>query len=199
MDLLNRYSQKTADYLSTVINDVGTGDELDFSRQFIIIMFHSDTTDIDGSLSYCRKMLSAVNRIEGQKVIFWNNIDSGGEFISKLFRVTVSDFWTEPVRYIRQISPEDFGLLLSRAFCIVGNSSAGIRESSFLGTPSVNIGNRQYGREKGNNVITVLDNTEDAIFQAIRKQMYQQYKPSKLYGNGNAGERIANTISTFTG
>ena len=53
---------------------------------------------------------------------------------------------------------------------MIGNSSSGIREAAFLGVKSVNIGNRQSGRERGNNVIDVV-NDRHLIEQAIRKQL----------------------------
>ncbi len=199
MDLLKRKCDRGTNYLSRIINETGTGEELKLWQPYMIIMFHSDTNDIDGSLSYCEHLLTAANEVGVQKVIFWNNIDSGGEFISKLFRITVSDFWGNPARHIRQVSPEDFGLLLSHASCIVGNSSSGIREASFMGTPSLNVGCRQDGRERASNVLTVRENSKRAILTGIEIQLGKKFKPSKLYGNGKAGERIANTISTFTG
>ena len=51
------------------------------------------------------------------------------------------------------MKPDDFLLLLKFSSCIIGNSSAGIRESSYFGTPSINLSTRQLNRERGNNVI----------------------------------------------
>ena len=76
----------------------------------------------------------------------------------------------------------------------MGNSSVGIRESSYLGTPSVNIGNRQNGREKGINVKNVRHNSNE-IAKALNYQINsRKYKKSKLYGNGNSGEKILKII-----
>ena len=44
---------------------------------------------------------------------------------------------------------EAFHALLRDSACLIGNSSVGIRECSFLGTPVINIGDRQQGRERG--------------------------------------------------
>jgi UDP-N-acetylglucosamine 2-epimerase len=78
---------------------------------------------------------------------------------------------------------------------LIGNSSVGIRESAFLGVPVVNIGNRQAGRERGPNVMDVGYDRE-AIIDATRKHLANGcYPSSTIYGDGCAGERIANLLA----
>ena len=61
--------------------------------------------------------------------------------------------------------------------CIIGNSSSGIREASFLGVPSVNIGTRQSDRERGLNVKDVgYDRYK--IFNSILQQVGKKFKKS---------------------
>ena len=77
----------------------------------------------------------------------------------------------------------------------MGNSSSGIREAAFLGTPCVNIGSRQSGRERGENVINVKHNCNE-IYNAISKQInHGKYPKSTLFGDGNSGKRIAEILS----
>ena len=84
---------------------------------------------------------------------------------------------------------------MKKASCLVGNSSSGIREGAFIGTPVVNIGTRQNSRERHINVIDVAyDKT--LIKDAIAKQVKNgKYKTSAIYGNGNAGKQIAEILS----
>jgi len=71
-----------------------------------------------------------------------------------------------------------------------------IRECSFLGVPAVNIGSRQMGRERGNNVIDV-PHDRTAIAAAIREHMRRgKAEVDYLYGDGHAGERIADCLAT---
>src|SRR2546422_865335 len=75
------------------------------------------------------------------------------------------------------------------------NSSSAIREGAFLGTPAVNIGTRQAMRERGHNVIDVgYDRREiaDAMFAQIR---HGPYASEPIYGDGHAGERIAEVLA----
>ena len=83
---------------------------------------------------------------------------------------------------------------MKKSKCVVGNSSSGIREASFLGVPTVNIGTRQSDRERGPNVIDVGYEKKD-ILRSIMKQIGKRYKKSFIYGKGNAGRKIAKIIS----
>ena len=77
--------------------------------------------------------------------------------------------------------------------CIVGNSSSGIREASFLGVPAVNIGTRQSDRERGPNVKDVAYN-KDQILKSITQQAGKKFKKSSIYGSGDAGKKIARIL-----
>ena len=91
--------------------------------------------------------------------------------------------------------PEDFLRVLLRSRAVVGNSSVGIRECSFLGVPAVDVGDRQLGREHGLNVVHVgYDRTE--IASGIRTQVeVGRYPSDPLYGDGRSGARIADLLA----
>ena len=86
---------------------------------------------------------------------------------------------------------------LSNSACIVGNSSSGIRESAFLGVPSVNIGSRQAGRERAANVIDVGYDREQIKHSVLQQLDHGPYEPDFLYGNGRAGIQIVEVLSNF--
>jgi UDP-N-acetylglucosamine 2-epimerase len=78
---------------------------------------------------------------------------------------------------------------------MVGNSSAALREGSFLGTPAVTVGSRQQGREHAANVVHVEHDTAE-IADAIRDQIaHGSYERSHLFGDGTAGRRIADKLA----
>ena len=79
--------------------------------------------------------------------------------------------------------------------CLVGNSSSAIREGAFIGTPAVNIGNRQKGRQRAKNVIDSKNNINE-IVSSIKKQIdRKKYKQSYIYGKGEAGKKISDILS----
>jgi UDP-N-acetylglucosamine 2-epimerase len=84
--------------------------------------------------------------------------------------------------------------ILNSAICAIGNSSSFIRECSYLGVPSVNIGTRQSFREHGKNIISV-DYNNLSIYSAITKQLkIKKYKPEYIFGRGDAGSKIAKVL-----
>jgi UDP-N-acetylglucosamine 2-epimerase len=89
----------------------------------------------------------------------------------------------------------DFLKLLMHSKCLIGNSSVGIRECSYLGVPVVNIGSRQNRRLRGKNVTDT--NYEIAnLKQAIESQIqHGPYNEEHLYGDGTAGNAIADVLA----
>jgi UDP-N-acetylglucosamine 2-epimerase len=122
----------------------------------------------------------------------WPNIDAGSDVFSKQIRI-LKEEKNNSIRFVRNFNPEDYLIVLKNCKMIIGNSSSGIREGSFLGIPSINIGSRQRNRERGPNVIDVNYNSNN-ILRAIFKQLNKKYKSSKIYGDGSAGKRISNII-----
>ena len=87
-------------------------------------------------------------------------------------------------------------LLIANSSCQIGNSSSALREGSFLGVPVVNVGTRQHNRECGKNVIHVnydSDEIKNGIYFQIN---HGKYESSKIFGDGKAGERIAEILAT---
>ena len=87
-----------------------------------------------------------------------------------------------------------YATLLNMAVCLVGNSSSGIREASWLGVPVVNVGTRQFNRKRGANVLDVGFELETLIAAIAEQAEKGKLKPDELYGNGFAGESIANVL-----
>ena len=84
---------------------------------------------------------------------------------------------------------------MSKCKAMIGNSSSGIREGAFIGTPVVNVGTRQNGRIRARNVIDVLPDFDD-ICKALNFQIkYGNYGSSRTYGDGKAGRRIASILA----
>jgi UDP-N-acetylglucosamine 2-epimerase (non-hydrolysing)/GDP/UDP-N,N'-diacetylbacillosamine 2-epimerase (hydrolysing) len=101
------------------------------------------------------------------------------------------------VRAYPSLPREVYLRLLQHAKVLVGNSSSGIVESAFLGTPSVNIGPRQEGRERAARcVLDAADNAAD-IERALGKALHLRPRVGgwTVYGDGRAGSRIAEVLA----
>jgi hypothetical protein len=93
------------------------------------------------------------------------------------------------------MSFEDFLRLLISANCLAGNLSVGLRETSYLGGSTVNIGNRQIGHDRGPNVIDTGYFAEEVVDAVKRHLANGKYPSSCLYGNGAAGNKIADLLA----
>ena len=83
--------------------------------------------------------------------------------ISKYIRNTREKNKNLKINFYKNFESEDYLKLLNGSNCLIGNTSSGIRECSFLGIPFVNIGDRQDQREKGNNVFDVKPIAKDIL------------------------------------
>ena len=163
-------------------------------KNYIIVVQHPVTTEYGQTKHQIQETIKAISMLNLHSIWLWPNVDSGSDIISKELRIAREKKLLQKTLFIKNVSAEDFLILLNNSKCILGNSSVGIRESSYLGTPSVNIGNRQNGREKGINVKNVRHNSNE-IAKALNYQINsRKYKKSKLYGNGNSGEKILKII-----
>ena len=174
----------------------GVGADLNLSQPFLMVLQHPVTTEHQAAGEQILQTLKAVSRIAMPTLWLWPNIDAGTDAIShelRSFRETEKPDW---LRLHRNFPVEDYARLLANCACIVGNSSSALREGAFLGTPAVNIGTRQFQRERSTNVMDAPPEA-DAIEAAIRHQVaHGRYPGDPLFGDGLAGERIAEILAT---
>lgn len=175
------------------INKEGVGSVIDFSKQFVVVIQHPVTTG-EKNMENIKQTLKAVYELGVQAIWFWPNTDAGTDDISHVIRVFREKFSNHKMRFITHLSPEKFINLLKKSSCLVGNSSAGVKESSHLGLPVVNIGTRQQGRLKAGNVMDVDYNSEK-IKDAVRFQLYHGFYPSSdIYSKWGTSELIARIL-----
>jgi UDP-hydrolysing UDP-N-acetyl-D-glucosamine 2-epimerase len=173
----------------------GVGPRLDLGDGYLVSMQHPVTTEYDEARRQVTETLQAVTGIGLPTLWFWPNVDAGSDGTSKGIRVFREQQRPTDLHFFRNMEPKDFLRLLMGARCLVGNSSVGIRECSYLGVPVVNIGSRQAGRERAGNVIDVPCEREE-IVSAIRHQLKRaRPKSDTLYGDGKAGARIARLLA----
>ncbi len=173
----------------------GVGPLVDISDGYLVVMQHPVTTEYELARNHIHETLLAVRDVGLPALWFWPNVDAGSDGTSNGIRAFREAERPQNIHFFKNMSPTDFLRLIYNCCCLVGNSSAGIRESSFLGVPVVNIGSRQSGRDRGRNVVDVGYDGQ-TILGAIRNQVSNgRYSSEVLYGNGQAGQRIAQLLS----
>jgi UDP-hydrolysing UDP-N-acetyl-D-glucosamine 2-epimerase len=173
----------------------GVGHPFDASEGYLVVMQHPVTTEYEDAPRQVHETLAAVATLAYPTFWFWPNVDAGSDRISKGIRHFRESHNVPFIYFFKNMAPEDFLRLLVGSKCLVGNSSVGIRESSYLGVPIVNIGNRQVGRDRGPNVIDVGYDRQ-AVVEGVQHHLANgRYPRSTLYGDGSAGLRIAKLLS----
>lgn len=173
----------------------GVGPDLDFDQPYLVALQHPVTTEYERSLLQVGDTLDAVERLDMQTLWFWPNPDAGSDLLSKGLRVFREQGRGRRIHFLKNAPPEEFLSLVANAKCVVGNSSVGIRECAYLGVPVVNVGERQRGRDRGLNVVDV-EHDAAQIADAVRRQAeHGPYASSDIYGDGQAGIRIAEVLA----
>jgi len=174
----------------------GVGERLNLADGYLVVMQHPVTTEYDLARQQVFETLHAVRDFGMPTLWFWPNVDAGSDGTSGGLRAFREREKPTNFHFFKNMAPFDFLRVLYNSSCLVGNSSAGIRECSFLGIPVVNIGSRQQGRDRGVNVFDV-DYDRREIGQAIERHLSNgRYPQDTLYGDGRAGERIAALLSS---
>ena len=182
-------------FFNSIQKTTGVGKKIHLKKkQYLIIVQHPVTTEYDENLKNINKTISAIQKLNFPMIWLWPNMDAGSDGTSKGIRTFREKVNPDNIHFFKSLSIEYFAPLLKNSCCIVGNSSTGLREASFLGVPCVNIGTRQINREQARNVINV-DYDAEEIYQAIKKQIRKKTTQiSKLYGDGKASQKIFNFI-----
>lgn len=195
LDLLARIDLSDRSSLQGFLDDHGMGAPIDVHGDYIVVSQHPVVTEYDDAARQFQVTAQAVQRVGLPTVWILPNDEAGAmEVTGPLAALT--DRTDPPVRRIGSLAFSHYAPLLKHARCLIGNSSSGIREGAFLGTPAVNVGSRQQGRARGRNVIDVGYESSEILAAARRQLDHGPYSLDTLYGNGHSGERIAAILAT---
>ena len=172
----------------------GVGPKFDLNKPFLLISQHPVTTEYKEAEHQIGETINAAQATGLPIILLWPNSDAGTEGISQGIRKFREKNPDAVLHAFTNLPIDIYVRLMNNTACLIGNSSSGIREGAFLGTPCVNIGTRQAGRERGSNVIDV-ECEHSQITRAIRKQIaHGKYDSEPIYGDGTAGKKIADIL-----
>jgi len=170
---------------------------LDLSKLILLVVQHSVIIEADDAPNQIRETLEAIVELGYQTILVYPNADAGGRRMIEVIR----EYDKYPfIKTFRSVPHKEYLSFMKLASVMVGNSSSGIIEAPSFRLPVVNIGTRQKGRQRAENVIDANYDKEE-IKMAIRKALYDKKFKEKVkncknfYGDGKAGIRIANILS----
>jgi UDP-hydrolysing UDP-N-acetyl-D-glucosamine 2-epimerase len=181
---------------SEQVNALGVGHDVDIAQPFLMVVQHPVTTEKDNR-EHLETTLRVVSSFELPTIWFWPNPDAGtGEMADSLRHMRERHpELTSHMRFITNVPASDFVALLAHAACLVGNSSAGIKECSFLGTPVVNLGARQQGRLTAEHVAHVGYDAEEMAAAIAAQLAHGRYPSSDIYFKDNASQAITDLLA----
>ena len=204
-DLIFEVGCPSVDLVAELINNpieisgqlTGVGAEIDLDSDFGIIMFHPDTLEGKQTIDWVTSLIQVIEKSSMKWFWFWPNPDHGTNLVSKALRRNREAGKLQNVRFIINLPPEQFITLALKSKVMIGNSSFGIREASFIGLPVVNLGTRQSGRQRASNVVEIQEPNTKELELKVQEQTQARFLSSSIYGTGNAGKLSAKIISEW--
>jgi UDP-hydrolysing UDP-N-acetyl-D-glucosamine 2-epimerase len=168
-------------------------------QRFALLVLHPTVTDEAIEQQTAEMVLRATKSVGVPRIVIVHpNNDPGGGGIARCWDAHGRD---ERLVIRRDVPRRLFLGLMRDAAVLVGNSSSGIIEAASFGTPVVDIGPRQAGRERSANVTHVP--AQAKAVKAALKSIWRDGRPRRsparnVYGGGGAGKRIAAELARLS-
>ena len=165
------------------IEDVKERYGISYSK-YAILTFHPVTTEINNLKDQIEEICSALINSKENYVVIKSNNDLGSEIIQNGIeeRLVSKNF-----KHLPSMRFEHFLTLMKNSQFMIGNSSAGVRETTYYGVPSVNIGSRQRNRNRSSLIIDV-NVSESEILKGIDKTKELVRDPQHTFGDGKSDQ-----------
>ena len=193
--------------LDAILNDIPADPEylakkygLDLFAPLLLVIQHPVTLEAEFAAEQMMETMQAILDLKYQTIIIYPNADAGGR---KMIEVIQKCSHQPYIKTFKSIDRVDYLGLMRIAGVIIGNSSSAIIEASSFLLPAINIGTRQRGRERGDNVIDV-NYSSNEIKSAISKALHDDEFRKRIrnsknpYGDGKSGKRIADILERIS-
>lgn len=176
--------------------------ELDFQfgKLNFLVTFHPVTRETKSPEMVMRELFHALDEFSEAKIIFTkSNADSGGRKINSLIDDYVNKHPDRSKLFIL-LGIKKYLSVVKQVDVVIGNSSSGLIEAPIVGTPTVNIGDRQKGRLLASSVVCCKDD-KNSIINAINKVLSDEFQRSLVhidspYGQGDASHKIKEVLKS---
>lgn len=156
-----------------------TNDILNLKNQkYFVVLFHPETLN-NNPEEQIKILLSCIREFlnEYKFIFLGTNSDTGSDNIRNEINKFVNE--NKNAIYFENLHPDCYHYLLKNSIALIGNSSSGLIEAPTLGCYTINIGDRQSGRVRGDSVIDIKCSYEE-IYNSI-KNVYRKTKQDEFY------------------
>lgn len=161
----------------------------------MLVTFHPLTIEAGHSVNALDELFAALSILDPQWRLFFTlaNADAEGRALNDHIKAFVASrpnaIAVASLGQLRYIS------LMNQIDVVVGNSSSGVLEAPSLSVPTVDIGDRQKGRQRASSVFNTPAE-RNAIVEAISKAAIRGRQPTASpYGDGESSQRFADVIA----
>lgn len=165
----------------------------------VVVTYHPVTLAPEGVVEAAGALMEVLDRTGDLSVVLTRpNADPQGRMLAGVF-----ERWAaarpERVRLFDSLGQVRYLSAVRNALAVVGNSSSGLIEAPALGTPTVNLGDRQAGRLRGRSVVD-CDETVDSIGAALQQVLDPAFRVTVAgdgspYGDGRTAPRVAQVLA----
>lgn len=170
---------------------------LQLGARVTVVAYHPVTL-LQDTTAETTALFAALKQIPGQILFCYPNADAGSHNLMQMAHAFCETHNDSHV--FVNLGSITYWSLLREASLLLGNSSSGIMEAASFGLPVVNIGLRQFGRERARNVLeahasadSILAQVEKAWNPGFRAAIGGMQNP---YDDGHAAERIVSILTT---
>lgn len=180
------------DAIKAVKHDPHIHKRYDLSDDYFLVIQHPVTTEVASSRDQIKQTIDALVDSDQDFLFILPNNDAG-------FSAIIDEVTTSKLKSVETLSIDDYVNLLRNATALVGNSSSGIHEAATFNVPVVNVGSRQQGRLRPENVIDVGHDSNDILeaLQKCKKMKADGIEFENPYGDGDSAAKIVALLKTI--
>ena len=162
-----------------------------------LVVQHAHGRGADVEERVALTILDAVAEAGLKRRIVYPNSDRGHRGVLRAIERHARRSSPGEVRVFRSLRRDDYLRAMLATDVLIGNSSSGLIEAPLAGTPAVNVGPRQAGRQPGGPAVIQSAESPPAIRAALRSALRKRPRRGgrSVYGDGRTGERIAKILA----
>lgn len=178
-------------------NELATSLGINPKKEWVVCTLHPETKqNVEYSMHMARNLIDSLKPHQEWEIIFTaSNADLGGVEMNKYF-IEVSQS-NANIHFFHSLGQLKYLSIIGEAKMLIGNTSSGIVEAPYIGTPVINIGERQTGRHICSNVFCVSGESIDELRDTIAKIPAIKYSSDSYYGDGETSNKIISHLKTY--
>ena len=171
--------------------------KIKFLNKIFVVTQNPISTNKKTTVQEINNLLNALKHFTNCTIIFTlPTFDNHSDIISRKIKFFCRNY--KNTYFYKSLGHTNYLSLIKISNLVLGNSSSGVIEAPYLKTPTINIGNRQSGREMSPSVFTVTSKSieiTNKVNQILKISNKKKLFKKNLYGNGQASRVISNFLS----